>query len=753
MSEFTEEQKLYINYEGYEDTKLIACAGSGKTKCIISRIDKSIGLCMFKDYNILMLTFSRFTKDDFLTKIKKYNAVNIQEKYISTIDSFAKTIIDDNNEIDVSLLSYRFMKYLEYTPKTQLKKHKKLNKIKAIYIDEAQDLNETQYKIFILLKEKLGIILNFVGDPNQNIYQFRASSDKYFVEFKAKIFYLTYNFRSHESIIYFSKFLRPNNNTNIVCALGENNTKPVIIFHENDFDLEILLTKILQNALDTGIDLSDIAILSPTRGRMRGYGNSHGLCLISNILYKAGIKFLQFYEESTDEINNISYKPQQGHINVLTFMGSKGLEWKYVILIDVDTCLINKRIFNDEKHKNDQFLLYVACSRAIDNMVIFSRYKMKNGEPDFRLNKWFSLIPKNAYHIDTKFKNILNFKDIRTYDLGLQEFRITKIIDKMNESTLDNVATLCNYGNGISTCVKEITKIYSKDFVELEQFSNIFLGKYVENLFYAYFCIHHAKPKKHYLDIENIINIKYIITDIPSQVAEWYYNNRNQLTWEYFDQNTTLSIQIKEIVNKKFSRECKLGEHTIVNDGYFKSFILSKTNSIKKNYEKYLTCTDCNIIKEYLFEIIIMEHSLDTQHYFHVKNKGMKFKFILTKFNELFDNMNTYIKTLPLNFINHNILIKQWDLIGEIDLLEKKNNKNIIWEIKCTKEITLKNVLQVLMYNLMNDLELVNTEQDKQIDLNFINILKGQIIIIKIMLSQESILKIIDIFMKTSLLK
>ena len=32
------------------------------------------------------------------------------------------------------------------------------------------------------------------------------------------------------------------------------------------------------------------AILSPTRGRMRGYGNSHGLCLISNILYKAGIK-------------------------------------------------------------------------------------------------------------------------------------------------------------------------------------------------------------------------------------------------------------------------------------------------------------------------------------------------------------------------------------------------------------------------------------------------------------------------------
>ena len=49
-----------------------------------------------------------------------------------------------------------------------------------------------------------------------------------------------------------------------------------------------------------------------------------------------------------------------------------------------------------------------------------------------------------------------------------------------------------------------------------------------------------------------------------------------------------------------------------------------------------------------------MEHSLDTQHYFHVKNKGMKFKFILTKFNELFDNMTnwTFINSIPQNKMN-----------------------------------------------------------------------------------------------------
>ena len=90
------------------------------------------------------------------------------------------------------------------------------------------------------------------------------------------------------------------------------------------------------------IEESDIAILSPTRGRMRGYGKSHGLCFISNVLYSAGFKFKQFYEESTDEISGqVKYKPRKGYINLLTYMGSKGLEWKYVILIDANNLLLN----------------------------------------------------------------------------------------------------------------------------------------------------------------------------------------------------------------------------------------------------------------------------------------------------------------------------------------------------------------------------------------------------------------------------
>jgi superfamily I DNA/RNA helicase len=153
-----------------------------------------------------MLTFSKFTRDDFINKIKKNKKTLIELKQIKTIDSFAKSIIDCNNEVDISLLSFVFMEYLQNESKDELIKNKKLNNIITIFVDEAQDLNEIQYNILMELKNKLGIYINLIGDPNQNIYQFRNSSDKYLRLFDAKTFYLTKPFRPNKHIISCSKW-------------------------------------------------------------------------------------------------------------------------------------------------------------------------------------------------------------------------------------------------------------------------------------------------------------------------------------------------------------------------------------------------------------------------------------------------------------------------------------------------------------------------------------------------------------------
>ena len=127
-----------------------------------------------------------------------------------------------------------------------LKGRNKLNKIRCAFIDEAQDLNYIQYRIVILLKEKLNVVLNFIGDPNQNIFQFRDSEAKYFIEFNGLEFVLTYNFRSHSEIIDFSKDLRSDKTHPIVSTKGNLGIKPVIF----EGNIEEMLIKLLYEILE-----------------------------------------------------------------------------------------------------------------------------------------------------------------------------------------------------------------------------------------------------------------------------------------------------------------------------------------------------------------------------------------------------------------------------------------------------------------------------------------------------------------------
>jgi hypothetical protein len=754
MSKLTKEQSAYINYDGVSDIKLIATAGSGKTFCIIKRIDRLLSLDRYENDELLMLTFSRFTRDDFLHKIIKYDALHIAKTSVKTIDSFAKSIIDDNNDIDVSLLSYKFMKMLEETTPDKLKTIQKLNTLKIIFVDEAQDLNEIQFKICILLKYKLDIILNFIGDPNQNIYQFRASSDKYFREFNAKTFYLTRNFRSCPSIVNFSKHLRPVADVDVKHTKPDNGIKPIVLFHENETDFEKMFVEIIRHAIEREVDLSDIAVLSAVRGKMRGYSKSHGLCLISNILYKAGIKFKQFYEDSTDEVMaGAEYKPKKGHINLLTMMGSKGLEWKFVIIIDADNCLINKRAFNVDKHKNDRYLLYVACSRAIENMVIFSRYGERQGIIDYKFNKWFDEIPKSCYKIDAMHEDVFKFQEIRSYDMGSNEKRISKIIDKMSEVTLDRLSTICKYGCG-STIIEQATKItqqvYSNKPPDVEIKNPVFFTKYIKNLFHSVYCIKHNLPKNKYTDVENITDSQNIVTDVPSVVTEWFFSNRTTLSWELFDeQKDILDPYLVEVVETKFNRACELKDHTIVNDGYFKSFILSNRLIISENYKKYITCNNTVKLRKYLFNIVLLLHALDTQHYFYVANKGKKFKHILKDYAMIFNELDMYVYQTDMIMSDSNVAVMKMDFVGMVDFVEQTDESNVLWEMKCSTEITLKNVLQLLMYNIMYDNMILTTLDTSNIQLNFLNLLKGTTTCITLSLSHEDILEILQIFVKT----
>jgi superfamily I DNA/RNA helicase len=96
----------------------------------------------------------------------------------------------------------------ELVKKKVFSKRSKYGDLKVIFVDEAQDLNETQYKIIRFLQEATGSTVHLIGDPNQNIYQFRQSYERYMLNHEGKKFYLTRNFRCDASIEDFSNYFQ-----------------------------------------------------------------------------------------------------------------------------------------------------------------------------------------------------------------------------------------------------------------------------------------------------------------------------------------------------------------------------------------------------------------------------------------------------------------------------------------------------------------------------------------------------------------
>ena len=77
----------------------------------------------------------------------------------------------------------------------------------------------------------------------------------------------------------------------------------------------------------------------------------------------------------------------------------------------------------------------------------------------------------------------------------------------------------------------------------------------------------------------------------------------------------------------------------------------------------------------------------------------------------MFDEINNYIETSGIQISSYLTPVTKWNILGEIDFIDKNND---IWELKTVHEITLKHVIQTLMYNLMY-------KDNQNISINFIN--------------------------------
>ena len=161
---------------------------------------------------------------------------------------------------------------------------------KYVLVDEYQDTNEAQYLLTKMISSKYKNIC-VVGDDSQSIYSWRGSNYKNILNFErdypdCKTILLEQNYRSTKTIINASNSVIKNNvNRKDKNLWTDNEEGKLIEYHTamNEKDEAYYVIKQINNLLDNGYKLKDMAILYRTNAQSRNFEDE---LLLSNIPYK-----------------------------------------------------------------------------------------------------------------------------------------------------------------------------------------------------------------------------------------------------------------------------------------------------------------------------------------------------------------------------------------------------------------------------------------------------------------------------------
>lgn len=311
------------------DTNLLVLSlpGGGKTTTLINRVNFLIQKKNVDADKILIITFTNSAVDDIKSKMNINN--------IFTIDSLCSKLCQKYNILDKNLLSINEPNDYKYE---LLKNISLVNKEwDYIFIDEVQDIDHIQYLI-IKHFDSLKIKLYLTGDINQNIYNFRGTSNKYILEYEKyfsdiKKIVLDINYRSTKPIIQILNDVEKKMNTNksvYSSIIYNKNKNKNIEFHKID---DIKYSQQIKKIIETNkFSIKKCCVISKNNEMI-------------NIIYNELFKYKKFRD-----------------IHYTTIHSSKGLQYDHLFFVDVNDGIIP--YYKSNNIKEDERLYYVAISRA-----------------------------------------------------------------------------------------------------------------------------------------------------------------------------------------------------------------------------------------------------------------------------------------------------------------------------------------------------------------------------------------------------
>lgn len=344
MTELNQEQQKIV--EAKENYVLVAsCAGSGKTRCLISRYQYLVDNGVMPD-KIVMITFTNAAADEISERLGRPKGV-----FIGTVHSYANYLLLSYSQDTSDLLeNEQFDKLFE-----RVKKHPNcIKEVEHLLLDEGQDSTELQFEfMFDMIKPKNWMVF---ADWRQSLYRWNGAYPEQIIDLShradVKVYDLAGNYRNGYKILDFAR--------GIINAAGYeyyDRSRPMRGVSGRVVDVEYSPMAVARAIKNMG-DYRNWFVLTRTNAQLDE---------IAYFLQKEGIPIDTFKRSELDN-KELGEKMKQDTVKVLTIHTAKGLEANNVVVIGA-------KFFNVE----ERCVSYVAATRA-KNLLVWAKtpnYKKK----------------------------------------------------------------------------------------------------------------------------------------------------------------------------------------------------------------------------------------------------------------------------------------------------------------------------------------------------------------------------------------
>ena len=326
-------------------------AGSGKTLILIARarlLSKK-----YKESKILILCYSVTLAANI------FNLINDEEEYpnieVLTFNEFLYKAFRVRNV-------ERIPQLLDGINSGKIK----VPKYDHILLDETQDFEDSWLKVIVSCLSEEHMSLLMVEDKAQDIFKRKTSlASATGLDFRGRARILSINYRNPRYIAslawqFHRKFLDRKESDIISPKFTDRlGHKPIIKKFDTFWGEVKWVCGEINKLIHSGVKLSDIAILY----RVRKTNQIDYIATLSVGLNKANLAF-RWVSENRE--SKASYDFRENRVSLLTLDSSKGLDFKYVFIINAD----NIPFPLQDDIKREASLMYIGLTRATEALYI-----------------------------------------------------------------------------------------------------------------------------------------------------------------------------------------------------------------------------------------------------------------------------------------------------------------------------------------------------------------------------------------------